>query len=146
MKSRFQKLRLNRNKNEKDKAAFDPLVIELFDWDNEWADSLHTAPQGARGCECDLTWNLVDEAVGASQSLHGRCFPRAGRGSRARNSTIDVVQEELGSENEEEEEYQDPYDDTDVIDCEEDPNPNGGGGGGEATETSNILGEFDDGY
>jgi hypothetical protein len=49
MKSRFQKLRLNRNKNEKDKAAFDPLVIELFDWDNEWADSLHTAPQGARG-------------------------------------------------------------------------------------------------
>ena len=142
MKSRFQKLCLNRNKNEKDKAAFDPLVIELFDWDNEWADSLHTAPQGARGCECDLTWNLVDEAVGASQSLHGRCFPRAGRGNRARNSTIDVVQEELGSGNEEEE-YQDPYDDADVTDCEEDPN---GGGGGEATDASNILGEFDDGY
>jgi len=144
MKSRFQKLRLNRNKNEKDKAAFDPLVIE-FDWDNEWADSLHTAPQGAHGCECDLTWNLVDEAVGASQSLHGRCFPRATHRNRARNSTIEVVQEELGSGNEEEE-YQDPYDDTDVTDCEEDPNPIGGGGGGEATETSNILGEFDDGY
>jgi len=138
MKSRFQKLRLNRNKNEKDKAAFDPLVIELFDWDNEWADSLHTAPQGARGCECDLTWNLVDEAVGASQSLHGRCFPRATHRNRARNSTIEVVQEELGSGNEEEE-YQDPYDDADVTDCEEDPN-------GGATDASNILGEFDDGY
>ena len=120
------------------------MVIEEFDWDNEWA-SLHAAPQGARGCECDHTWNLVDEAVGASQSLHGRCFPRATHRNRARNSTIEVVQEELGSGNEEEE-YQDPYDDTDVTDCEEDPNPNGGGGGGEATETSNILGEFDDGY
>ena len=121
--------------------AFDPLVIEEFDWDNEWA-SLHAAPQGARGCECDLTWNLVDEAVGASQSLHGRCFPRATHRNRARNSTIEVVQEELGSGNEEEE-YQDPYDDADVTDCEEDPN---GGGGGEATDASNILGEFDDGY
>jgi len=137
MKSRFQKLCLNRNKNEKDKAAFDPLVIE-FDWDNEWADSLHTAPQGAHGCECDLTWNLVDEAVGASQSLHGRCFPRATHRNRARNSTIEVVQEELDSGNEEEE-YQDPYDDADVTDCEEDPNDG-------ATDASNILGEFDDGY
>ena len=74
--------------------------------------------------------------------FHGRCFPRATHRNRARNSTIEVVQEELGSGNEEEE-YQDPYDDADVTDCEEDPN---GGGGGEATETSNILGEFDDGY
>ena len=34
MKSRSQKLR-RKEKN------FDPLVIEDFDWNNEWADSSH---------------------------------------------------------------------------------------------------------
>jgi len=55
-----------------------------------------------------------------------------------------VVQEELGSENEEDEDNQDPYDDADVTDCEDDPCDANGGGGDEAA--SNILGEFDDGY
>jgi len=50
------------------------LVIEEFDWDNEWADSSYVHPQGARGCDNGdngngLTWELVDEAVGASSSL-----------------------------------------------------------------------------
>jgi hypothetical protein len=39
MKSRFQKLR-----QKKGKKNFDPLVIEDFDWNNEWADSLHVPP------------------------------------------------------------------------------------------------------
>ncbi|CAO2201019.1 unnamed protein product [Urochloa humidicola] len=41
-------------------------------------------------------------------------------GKRARNSAPTMVQEELGSENEEEE-HPDPYDDADVSDCEDDP-------------------------
>jgi len=134
MKSRFQKLRQNKGKN------FDPLVIEDFDWNNEWADSLHVPPQGTRGCECDLTWNLVDEAVGASQSLQGRNFPRAAH-RRARNSTPMVDEAELGSNNEE---NPDPFDDADVTDCEDDPCDANGSGGDE--EAANIIGEFDDGY
>jgi hypothetical protein len=39
----------------------DPLVHEDFNWDNEWVDSLHVVPEGGRGCECDLTWDLEDE-------------------------------------------------------------------------------------
>jgi len=78
MKSRFQ---LRRQKKRK---SFDPLVLENFDLDNEWADSSHVPTQGGRGCDCglDLTWQEADEAVGASHALQGRNLPR-----RARNST-----------------------------------------------------------
>ncbi|CAD6233075.1 unnamed protein product [Miscanthus lutarioriparius] len=34
---------------EKAGKKYDPLVIEEFDWDNEWADSLHVPVPGARG-------------------------------------------------------------------------------------------------
>ncbi|KAF0924508.1 hypothetical protein E2562_010155 [Oryza meyeriana var. granulata] len=105
--------------------------------------NLESMSPRCRGCECDLTWDLVDEAVGASQSLHGRTFPRRAHNKRARNSVPTTVQEELGSENEEEEEIQDPYDDADVTDCEDDHNDANGGG---EEEAANILGEFDDGY
>lgn len=133
MKSRFQKLRQKKGTN------FDPLVIEDFDWNNEWADSLHVPPQGARGCECDLTWNLVDEAVGASESLQGQNFPRLAH-RRARNSAPTVNDDELGSDNED----QDPFVDADVTDREDDPND--ANGDGEDSEAANITGEFDDGY
>jgi hypothetical protein len=63
IKARFQKLRQKKGKN------FDPLVHEDFNWDNEWADSLHVVPERGRGCECDLTWDLVDNAIGASEAL-----------------------------------------------------------------------------
>jgi hypothetical protein len=68
MKTRFQIRR------EKKGKGFDPLVIEEFDRDNEWADSSYVQPQGARGCDCGedengLTWELVDQVVGASSSL-----------------------------------------------------------------------------
>lgn len=49
-----------------------------------------------------------------------------------------MVEDELGSENEENS-Y--PYEDANMIDCEDYPND-----GGEDTEAANILGEFDDGY
>jgi hypothetical protein len=63
-----QKLRKEKN--------FNPLVHEDFNWDNEWADSLHVDPEGGRGCECDLTWDLVDNAIGASEALRSRNLPR----------------------------------------------------------------------
>ena len=78
------------------------------------------------------------------QSLRGRNLPRRAHYKHARNSAPIVVQEELGSENEEDEDNQDPYDDADVTDCEDDPCDANGGGGDETA--SNILGEFDDGY
>jgi len=80
MKTRFQ---LRREKKGK---FFDPLVIEEFDWDNEWADSSYVHPQGARGCDNGngLTWEHVDEAVGASSSLRGRNLLRNDN-KRARN-------------------------------------------------------------
>ncbi|KAG2564437.1 uncharacterized protein LOC120681668 [Panicum virgatum] len=137
MKARFQKLRHKKGKN------FDPLVVEDFSWDNEWADSLHVAPEGARGCECDLTWDLVDNAVGASQSLRGRKLPRRAHNVYSRRNSPHIVEGELGSENEEEE-NEDPHDDADVTDSEE---PNGANNGGEQVEAAtNIPGEFDDGY
>ncbi|CAD6202927.1 unnamed protein product [Miscanthus lutarioriparius] len=144
MKIRFQ---LRREKKEKN---FDSLVIEEFDWDNEWADSSYVHPQGARGCDNGdngngLTWKLVDEAVGASSSLRGRNLPRNASSKRARNgqSRLAELEEDLGLANEEEEE-EDPHDDADVSDCEQDPN--GSNGGGENMEGPNILDEFDDGY
>jgi hypothetical protein len=66
MKDRFQKLRHKKGEN------FDPLVHEDFNWDIELADSLHVGSKGGRRCECDLTWDLVDNAIGASEALRGR--------------------------------------------------------------------------
>jgi len=37
------------NRKMKTRKIFDPLVIEEFDWDNEWADSSYVHPQGAVG-------------------------------------------------------------------------------------------------
>jgi len=133
------------------KKNIDPLVISHFDWDNEWADSLHVPPQGHRGCELDdgLTWNLVDEVVGASEALRGRNLPRAAHRNnhgesityRKRASSRIVEDEDIGSENEEEEELQDPYDDVDVTDDEDSPS-------NDAEENRNAANsnEFDDGY
>lgn len=58
MKIRFRKRR------EKDDSSCDPLVIEDFDWDNEWIDSYEDL--------IDLTWDHVNVATGALDSLRGR--------------------------------------------------------------------------
>ena len=144
MKTRFQIW------HEKKGKSFDPLVIDQFDWDNEWADCCYVHPQGARECEVaenenGLTWELVDEALGASSSLRGHNLPRNASNKRARNgqSRLAELEEDLGLANEEEEE-EDPLDDVDVSDCEQDPN--GSNGGDENMEAPNILDEFDNGY
>jgi len=44
-----------------------PLMLDEFQWDNEWVDE---------NCE-ESTWAAVDEAIGASENLQGRNLPRA---------------------------------------------------------------------
>ena len=109
------------------------MILEDFNWDNEWADSLHVPTQGGRGCGSDLglTWQLVDEVVGATPSLQGRHFPR-----QARNSTLSQAVEE--------EEGEDPHDDADVSDCED--AQAGSNDEGQDNGAASIVDEFDDGY
>jgi hypothetical protein len=112
MKTRFQIRREKKGKN------IDPLVILEFDWNNEWANSSHVPPEGVRGSE------LVDEVIGASESVLGRNFSRrAHRNSNkhCRNS-IPVVDDDdtldlcLRDEEGQEEEEQYPHDDADATD------------------------------
>ena len=144
IKTRFQIRR------EKKGKSLDPLVIDQFDWDNEWADYCYVHLQGARGCEVaenenGLTWELVDEALGASSSLRGRNLQRkASNNKRARNGPSGLVEEDSGSANEEEEDDHDSHDDADVSDCED--APSGTNGDGENVDATNVHDEFDDGY
>ncbi|XP_039809698.1 uncharacterized protein LOC120673078 [Panicum virgatum] len=138
MKTRFQIRRENKGK------IFDPLVIEEFDWDNEWADSSYVHPQGARGCDENyLTWAAVDEALGASNSLRGRNLPRNASSRCATNSNPRLDEDESGLGNEEEED-EDPHDDAYVTDSEDAP-PDGGESM-EGLQAANNHDEFDDGY
>ena len=129
---------------EKAGKKYDPLVIEEFDWDNEWADSLHVPISGARGSDAinELTWQHVDEATGASQALQGRNLPRRATAtqyySRSRNVPVPATATEDG---EEEDEVEDPHDDAEVSECEEDDNV-------PATEEDKAADpdEFDDGF
>jgi len=58
MAVRFQK------RHEKGVGSFDPLCLEDFDWNNEWVDVDAEPVHDGRGLE--ITWDQVDEAVGAS--------------------------------------------------------------------------------
>lgn len=72
--SRFQKRRELGNN-------FDPLVIDDFEWGNEWinneADIVYSGE--------DLTWNDVDRATGASNTLEGRNLSRSARANTSNN-------------------------------------------------------------
>jgi hypothetical protein len=121
MRTRFQLMR------EKAGKKYDPLVIEEFDWDNEWADSLHVHTPGVRGSDAvnDLTWQLVDEATGASQTLQGRNLPRRAAPTRyySRSRNVPAATEDGdGGEEEDGDEVEDPHDDAEVSYCEEDGN------------------------
>ena len=50
-----------------------PLILEDFQWDNEWVDNQKEAVRQGE----DLAWAHVDEATGASSSLEGRNFPHS---------------------------------------------------------------------
>lgn len=84
----------------------------------------HQSNSGGGSTVPDFTWQLVDEAVGASEALRGRNFPRKARGNssnRSRNCTPDVDDDILDFIEEQDEEQlddeeEDPHDDADVID------------------------------
>jgi hypothetical protein len=59
---------------------FDPLVLEDFDWDNEWVDPLATSFVVGDGPL--FTWEHVDHGAGASTQLQGRNFPRTAHGTQ----------------------------------------------------------------
>lgn len=104
MKARLQKLCQKKGKN------FDLLVHQDFNQESEWADPLHIGPEGGRGCECYLTWDLADNAIGASEALHGQNFlGRAHNMYSRRNSA--TVQNVSQAEEKEEDEENDPHDD-----------------------------------
>lgn len=104
--------------HEKAGKKYDPLVIEEFDWDNEWADSLHVPIPSARGSDAvdELTWQHVDEATGASEALQGRNLPRRATATQcySRSRNVPVPATEYG-----EEEDEDPHDVAEVSDCED---------------------------
>lgn len=94
---------------------FDPLVLDDFDWGNEWIvpeqDIVHDGD--------DLTWEDVDRAVGASDAVEGRNLPRRtglfySRRGNASTSRAVIVNEADSDVGEEEEGL--PNDDEDVDD------------------------------
>lgn len=106
MTSRFQKRREEAGK------SYDPLVMEDFDWENEWVDPT-AQPQCSSAL--DITWDQVDEAIGASHELRGRNLPRT-YARRARH--ISRVVEDDEEEGEEEDII---VDDVDVDDFGDKP-------------------------
>jgi hypothetical protein len=110
MQNRFQKRR------ETGGTSYDPLVLDDFDWDNEWVHS-SVVHAGRDDDEHNLTWEQVDEATGASESLGGRNFPRQARmysNIYQRRSTMRAHEDEQGEEddgNDSNNEVVDPQDD-----------------------------------
>lgn len=71
MENRFKKIRELGSKGKK----CNPLLLEEFQWENEWVDENYEPVHEGDGNA--LTWSQVDEAIGATQGLHGRNLPRA---------------------------------------------------------------------
>ncbi|KAM0881445.1 hypothetical protein ACQ4PT_032951 [Festuca glaucescens] len=88
MENRFQKLREEGSKGKRANA----LILEEFQWDNEWVDiNAELVHQNeAQGLDGDgsnaLRWSQVDVALGATEGLQGRNFPRRARGDASETS------------------------------------------------------------
>lgn len=67
MENRFAKIRELGSKGKKS----NPLVLEEFQWENEWVDE---------ESDSGNLWAVVDEALGATEGLRGRNVPRAAGG------------------------------------------------------------------
>jgi hypothetical protein len=70
MTFRFQKIRELGSKGKRS----NPLLLEEFQWENEWVD-----------INCEALWEHVDDAVGATDQLRARNMPREAA-VRARNN------------------------------------------------------------
>jgi len=79
MTFRFQKIRELGSKGKKS----NPLLLEEFQWENEWVDINCDPVHASNGS--DMLWTHVDEADGATDQLRGRNMPRAAA-ARARNT------------------------------------------------------------
>jgi hypothetical protein len=79
MKIRFQKLREAGSKGKK----ANPLILEDFQWENEWVN-VHAEPVHQDSDGAPLTWGDVDSAMGATELLRGRNFPRTACGGTSR--------------------------------------------------------------
>ena len=88
MTNRFEKLREEGSKGKRAHA----LILEEFQWDNEWVDiNAELVHQNeAQGVDADgtnsLRWSHVDEAIGATEGLQGRNFPRRAHGDDTESS------------------------------------------------------------
>ena len=132
MAARFQKMR-EEGKN------FDPLVLEDFDWDNEWVDPLaNSAPIGGDPL---FTGDHVDQAAGASTQLQGRNFPRRAHGSHVSRIVQDEDDADVGEENENDDDFV-----LDDLDMDDDEATNNGGNGEEERNDDIGLNELDDGF
>jgi hypothetical protein len=125
------------SKREKAGSSYDPLVME---------DSSVVHPGSDNNDINALTWDHVDIATGASESLQGRNLPRQARQTqtytrRARMRTQEVEEEEAHDSSDDDIGV-DPHDDIDVSDADE---ANGGEEGRE-DNVDLIVDEFDDGY
>uniref|UniRef100_A0A8I6XD64 Uncharacterized protein n=1 Tax=Hordeum vulgare subsp. vulgare TaxID=112509 RepID=A0A8I6XD64_HORVV len=158
--------RFKKSREKMGDKSYDPLIIEDFDRGNEWVDPTIHATQCARGCPNDISWELIDEVVGASSSLRGHNFPRAATMER-RHSNANIQYErqckryapsqpfhnEDGEDDDQEQhssipngEDNDsdfPQDDVDVTGDEEDPTSADQDG---EDNTNYTMDEFNDGY
>jgi hypothetical protein len=89
MENRFKKIRELGSKGKRS----NPLLLEEFNWENEWVhescepvDPVQEGGAGGGASGNATPWAAVDEAIGATQALHGRNLPRAA----ARNASAAV--------------------------------------------------------
>ena len=125
MLSRFQK------RKEKADKSFDPLVLEDFDWDNEWVDSSVVHADSSRNDDgiIDLTMT--------------RPARRRGSGSTSAHEQEDEqCEQEDGGDDPSYDQEDDPCDDIYLSDSDEEKEGEDGGDG----NTSPFRDEFDDGY
>ncbi|KAI5012157.1 hypothetical protein ZWY2020_024291 [Hordeum vulgare] len=120
--------------------SYDPLIIEDFAWGNEWVDPTIPPAQCARGCPNDISWDLVDEAAGAS-SQRKRSTPS--QTFHHEDDEDDDQEQHSSIPNGEDDDSYFPQDDVAVTDDEEDPTSVGQDGEG---NTNATMDEFDDGY
>jgi hypothetical protein len=81
--NRFLKLRELGSKGKR----CNPLVLEEFQWENEWVDA-SCDPVHQRD---DITWAQVDEAISASQGLRSHNLPRAAVAKRRASSVTPAM-------------------------------------------------------
>jgi hypothetical protein len=123
-----------------------PLVLEDFQWDNEWVDNQkETVREGD-----DLAWAHVDEATGASSSLQGRNFPRRvcfksvysrrwhGTAAATQEEGIMEEEEQSNEDNEQDDEEYMSNDDEEVNDFGESPHSSPTQAGGEENAMDDI--------